>query len=962
MRGPLTSTADGRRARQPRLLLAHTGGVGAPRPGRHRAVPRCHLDPGRGHRGARRRSGVVGRRREQTPTGAGQGEENGVFLFSSADTLWDQLRVLPLVLADAVLPFLGDDQGDEAEGARAVLDEMRRDGFPTSVAVPYFLRFGVDPDEAADWVRGDLFSEDADAVDIGAAAVYRWAELSVAGPTPPPAPDLLRDVVGALSVRRGAGLAALADTTARLLRVVPDLFDSAAVGRIVALLPALDRASAPVSPTDALLAPDLPSATMPTGPARAAPPSTSHGRSATGSQTATSTYPPPSRSGSRSPKTPRSRRPVGLGRRATREGSSAGASTIDSEVGRTSQPPSTQTAAPMLPLHLPLDLADMFGGGAAALTLHGPVTTFVGPNGSGKSQAMRKVKEALLRDVGDTLLLPAGRLRPLETNRLISDPNVTQPNHEGRTDITLSSYARPQWFKVESVQGIFDQLDKRKDIQIKVVERLRRLFHRELVLDWEEGYLKVQFSRGESAYSSAREASGLLHLVALLAALYHDGLKAVLIDEPEVSLHPQLQAFVLREALRVAGDPDEGKKLVVLATHAPAMVRLRTPADLPNLVFFRDADTPPVQIGPGAGVLKNQRLATFVRSLGGGHRAALFAARPLLVEGPSDEAVVDALDAAVGTNLHAAGSHILPVTGVGNVAPAVKLLRAVGKQPAALVDLDAFTDGLGIANVFNEDAEGRAEALRAGHGSLYDAVKGARDALVQTVDSQWETIRDLAERHPYWTDLESSADVPTRRRRAATAVLLQAENEAVVGWEDGATWSTVRTRVIAALDLLEQAGCFVLRAGTIEDAYSSPGGRADKLSAAFAEADAFISEPEPAEARHDVAVRALRYVARVQAIDESAAVAKAFVAVVAPALDELARDPTASTPTLTAVAAQHARESAALFGIERAGTDDDPAVLVTLQARVLDVEGFPILVRSTDNVNDVARRQICPST
>ena len=73
--------------------------------------------------------------------------------------------------------------------------------------------------------------------------------------------------------------------------------------------------------------------------------------------------------------------------------------------------------------------------------------------------------------------------------------------------------------------------------------------------------LKVFFARIDSdsseSYSSAREASGLLHLVSILAALYDDEVGCLLIDEPEVSLHPQLQAFLLEEIKKVAGRNNE---------------------------------------------------------------------------------------------------------------------------------------------------------------------------------------------------------------------------------------------------------------------------------------------------------------------------------------------------------------------------------------------------------------------
>ena len=80
--------------------------------------------------------------------------------------------------------------------------------------------------------------------------------------------------------------------------------------------------------------------------------------------------------------------------------------------------------------------------------------------------------------------------------------------------------------QTETILGDFATLSERPDILIKVQERLRKLFKRDITIDWDGGKLKVFFARvdqdNNGNYSSAREASGLLHLVAILSALYDD--------------------------------------------------------------------------------------------------------------------------------------------------------------------------------------------------------------------------------------------------------------------------------------------------------------------------------------------------------------------------------------------------------------------------------------------------------
>lgn len=600
----------------------------------------------------------------------------------------------------------------------------------------------------------------------------------------------------------------------------------------------------------------------------------------------------------------------------------------------------------MLPREFELQFADLFGGGTISVTLHEGITTFLGPNGSGKSQTLRALKRRLGDKLDEeSLLLSAGRLRPLEANRVIEQAHRNRPDQAGNPNLTLRDDFRDQWANVETVKGVFNRISERVDVQIKVAERLRTLFGREIILDWERGELQVRFSRGGEEYSGDRESSGLLHLVGILSALYDDSLDAVLIDEPDISLHPQLQSFLLREMKRVAGDPDEGGKMVVIATHAPAMAPIKGADDLPRFVFFNDADTPPEQVDANEGVLNNKSLSGLVQNLGASHRKALFAQRPLLVEGPSDETVVEALDGALGTHLNAAGGYVLPVGGTAEIPAAVKLLRLAGKQPAVLADLDAFADDLDLVNQFNGVESGKIAANEASHGSLYDAAKDAHDELSNAVQDHWDAVASMAKKHPYWKEDNSNSDTDQfdRKRRAVAATLLRRNEEAVEKWPDGTeVWLPLRKRLCAALEILERAGCFILREGEIEDHYTDLDSRKGKIDEAEQEAEEVRENPGRARSRYPVVVRAIEHVAKSPEVDESSAVREAFAAVVAPALSRLRKDPTVQTEDLEAAASQHATEAAQLFELERTDKQGSPAIQIKLRASVLDVSGFPI--------------------
>lgn len=380
---------------------------------------------------------------------------------------------------------------------------------------------------------------------------------------------------------------------------------------------------------------------------------------------------------------------------------------------------------------------------------------------------------------------------------------------------------------------------------------------------------------GQGEYSVTTEASGVLHLIGLLAALYDDEIGAILIDEPEISLHPQLQAFLLEEARNVAGDPTRqpGKKLVILSTHAQGMLPLRRIADLPNLVFFTDARTAPRQVSPEAGELKRRRLAALVARLGESHRAAFFASTVLLVEGPSDEIVVSALAARFNRSLAGAGAQIVPVIGKGEMSETARLFRLMGKRVVVLADLDALADDNGLVTAFAGEDGARETAVGAGHPDLLSMDMLLRNDFVRAVSDRWAALEPLARSHRYLRRDADDQITDEARRRAALVVVLSA-NEAALGvLPDGKDWLKLRSRFRALLNALEAGGCFLLRRGTIEDCYlgtvapeatGKPEAAADETTA-FADA----AEADLRESFADV-LRTIECAAPAPPVDENA--------------------------------------------------------------------------------------------
>ena len=607
------------------------------------------------------------------------------------------------------------------------------------------------------------------------------------------------------------------------------------------------------------------------------------------------------------------------------------------------------------PIEVKYQVSELYGATQQTIMINGGLTTFVGPNGSGKTQVMRALKNQLGQQIKrKARYLSAGRLALLENFRCDYDGKRGQARYDS------ASYGgkdyRESRHNAETAYGDFHTLSIRPDLQIKVAERLRRLFNRDIYFEWDAGNLKVMFKRndcGGNPYSSAREASGLLQLVVNLAALYDNEIGALLIDEPEVSLHPQLQAFLLREIQNVAGDPDNPqKKIVIIATHSTEMISINTPEDLAQIVFFKDALTPPNQISPDVDELKNKKLRSLLARLGQTQKTAFFSLRPLLVEGPSDAIICNALDRQFDLYLGTAGTQIVPIIGKGQMPIVAKLMRLIGKTPIVLADLDGYADDLSLINIFTNDEKANKAAQDKGHTSLSSFAGSVYSDFCQTVENHWNDIEHDAIKHSYWLNRDTDKYEIIAKRRSAMASLATSSEEHRISWNNTSIWEGLYRRLIALFDFLEFAGCFILRKGSIENYYqfANHNTSSEKPSAAVQEIEQlFQQEKGTIEQNYNDILRALTYSSKKPTIDEAAALADLLLATVAPILARVSKE----TPDteLDSIARQILGERSILFKITNVTTNDiDPTVQIDIDTSVLDITGFPLKLNKNGNL------------
>ena len=596
------------------------------------------------------------------------------------------------------------------------------------------------------------------------------------------------------------------------------------------------------------------------------------------------------------------------------------------------------------PLSITANINSHEGNFSREIELRSPLTFIVGPNGSGKTHLLKGLKESFntLKDK-EVRFISAGRLGPLERYR----SNYDQYDRSREADNAThgnKSYSKYR-HKIETINGDLHTLSVRTDILIKVRERLQKLFKRNIEIDWDAGELKVSFARLDdcnSYYSSGREASGLLHLVGILSALYDDEVGVLLIDEPEVSLHPQLQAFLLKEITRVAGIPgkDGYKKIIVMATHSTEMIKISKTDDLLSFIFCNDLKEEPIQIPQNAGELKNGKLRTLITRLGQEHKLALFSRTPLLVEGPSDVIVCNALSDKLDLNLEAAGSQILPINGKEAMPETVKLFRLMGKTPTVLVDADAFADSLDLVRAYFNDEQIRNAADRlvskqSGYSGILVFAEDIYNNFCSLVQNNWDSIANIAQEHSYFT--LSGNELLSKKRSALCAVF----NEKNLNYD----WNNIKNRLSLLFDFFEKMGLFILKKGALESYYHDNNAITDKVDDAVTESEYILSSSEELESTYQDILKCLKYASNSESIDESRAIRDELLSFVSPIHAHYVE----GAENLDALGRQ-----SSIFDYQI----NEGKLKISINSNVLDVTGFPIILNRDDDVRKVVNHSL----
>lgn len=585
--------------------------------------------------------------------------------------------------------------------------------------------------------------------------------------------------------------------------------------------------------------------------------------------------------------------------------------------------------------------------GEIEITLYSGVTILVGSNGSGKTQTLKKMRDYFKSELGTNKVryLSSNRLGEMEQYRSRVNQYSWSPD-----DYQVGSRETKQArHEIETASGDFFVMDDKKDVYIKVAERLSVLFGRQIYLRWDAGSMKVFFEKTDTQkeYSVAVEASGLVNIISILAAIFDEDVQVLLIDEPEVSLHPQLQSYLLREIKNAVKLYD---KTIILSTHSAELLSFSSVNDFSNLIFFEEKNVP-VQINPNLPELQGKKLKDFMLRMGQIYKNGFFAKKVLLIEGASDLIICHSLINKLELNIDVAGSQIIPVDGKGQFPVITKLFRMINKEVAILTDLDGFIDDNSIVDLFTNLPKAIELANSCGSGNILEVANSIKTKITELVKKHKDDMKDIYKIHPYWINKKENEDELKIAKRALVGQLFSISD--IEKWPDYQEWNSIKSRIEALLAILEKVGCFVLKKGAIESYYKfSPNTTYNDKPSAAVEEISHIDEQDIAfvnEYYNDIIV-ALRYVSITKKVDESFAIKKELLSELALALGILQQNTTEKD--IYAAIKQAKGSATSLFEYHIINSDGRLGLKVDLQSKIIEVQGFPLIIYAGQNVNE----------
>jgi hypothetical protein len=466
----------------------------------------------------------------------------------------------------------------------------------------------------------------------------------------------------------------------------------------------------------------------------------------------------------------------------------------------------------------------------------GSINYLVGSNGTGKTRFCESIKTKLTQDFFRVRYLSAERLSGLEKQRystfarsdLEQGLNISQiDNYENQaSQFGLSSSA-------------FTILRKKIDVRIKVEAFVSELLGRGIKLVEEGGFLKPKLQKNGSGGTydlKSDECHGLKEIITLLTYIYDDTYNCLIIDEPELHLHPHFQNLLLREIKKYSGDPsvNPDKKIFFLVTHSPSFVQLRSLDDLKNLIIF-SSNKKPCYVHE-LNQNDEYKLKRLLPRVNIHHKQLFFEKSPVFVEGYFDQQIF--AEVQEKRDKVAQGSFI-DVGGKEEVDLYYRLTRQLNIEAKCIVDLDALFRGA-LRQSASQDS--RVNEYLAEEGLNTDLMRCIGE-LERSIHTQIENISNQQTQiNPLSEYLTSDAE--QHHKVCAFIVALFNEEQYLEVFQLAQHELTfVRSRLNQILEALKKTGVYILPNGVLENYLPAYNGNIFSINS-DSKYNVFVSERE----------------------------------------------------------------------------------------------------------------------
>ena len=239
----------------------------------------------------------------------------------------------------------------------------------------------------------------------------------------------------------------------------------------------------------------------------------------------------------------------------------------------------------------------------------------------------------------------------------------------------------------------FRRIHDDEDIRKKIEFVLSNMFGKSIRFESKDGKTVVPTvinkALGVEYDLQSGECHGLKEILTLLVALYSEESDCLILDEPELHLHPQFQLFFMNEIRKAAGA--NPSRIFFLITHSPFFIDLRLPEDLTGVIVCH-VNRAPTHID----VLSEEDSALFRRFLprfNTYHKQFFFSDNQIFVEGYTDQQMFTYLLDCVETNSGVAGTGIIDVGGKDELGVFFKVCSMLGTNARIITDLDSLFCG-----------------------------------------------------------------------------------------------------------------------------------------------------------------------------------------------------------------------------------------------------------------------------